>query len=410
MHPLCSATARRALRSVPSAFPSAIGVFAPVVSRPVWQPVQGLLTGAVLAPGPRTVPAMRRRRGRRAAPDCQTYHRVLQRAVWSPRTASRRLLRRLVAGCLPRRVRVGGLDDPIERRRGAQSQAHGISRDPVRSSHPHCVNVRGLRGLAGLVRAPLAWADRVWARPLLPVLGPSERFEAQRGRRQQPWTARAGQRMRLVVRWWPGRASVWVADSRVAGLELRNQGTTLPRGRVLTRRRLAAALDDPPPPRAPGTPGRPRLTGKRRPTLEAVWTAERTPGSTGIVAQWDGAGPREVATAPDPAGWSPTGTPPVALRWGLLRAPRAHGTPPAWLAPALEHTPEQRLPWCVRRWPLEGTFEEARAPLGMATQRPGHERAMARTTPALLRRSSLITRTPPRLIAPGATCGRSTAW
>jgi hypothetical protein len=35
---------------------------------------------------------------------------------------------------------------------------------------------------------------------------------------------------------------------------------------------------------------------------------------------------------------------------------------------------------------------------------------MARTTPALLRLSSLITRTPQRLIEPGATCGRSTAW
>ncbi len=212
------------------------------------------------------------------------------------------------------------------------------------------------------------------------------------------------------MRWWPGRASVLVADSRFAVLELRNHGTTLPRGSVITRRRRAAALSDPPPPRAPGTPGRPRLTGKRRPTLEAVLTAERTPGSTGIVAQGDGEGPREVAIAPDTAGWSPTGTPPVALRWGLLQAPQAHGKPPAWLATAREHPPAQRLPWCGRRWPMEGPCEEARAPLGMATQRPGNERAMARTTPALLRLSSRITRTTQRLIEPGATCGRSTAW
>ena len=39
--------------SLPIAFSSAIGVFAPVFSRPVWQHVKVLLTGAVLAPGQR---------------------------------------------------------------------------------------------------------------------------------------------------------------------------------------------------------------------------------------------------------------------------------------------------------------------------------------------------------------------
>ena len=87
--------------SLPIAFSSAIGGFAPVFSRPVWQPVHVLMTGAVLAPGQRTVTAMLRMMGRSAAPDCQTYHRVLNRAVWSPRKASRLLLRLLVAVCLP---------------------------------------------------------------------------------------------------------------------------------------------------------------------------------------------------------------------------------------------------------------------------------------------------------------------
>ena len=41
------------MRSLPIAFRSAIGVFVPVFSRPVWQHVQVLLPGAVLAPGKR---------------------------------------------------------------------------------------------------------------------------------------------------------------------------------------------------------------------------------------------------------------------------------------------------------------------------------------------------------------------
>jgi hypothetical protein len=399
-----------AMLSLPIAFSSAIGVFAPVFSRPVWQHVKVLLTGAVLAPGPRTVTAILRIMGRSAAPDFQTYHRVLNRAVWSPLTASRLLLRLLVAVFVPCGVVVCGLDDTIERRRGDQIAAKGIYRDPVRSSHTHVVKASGLRWLACMILVPLAWANRVWALPFLTALCPSERFYAQRGRRHQPLTARAWQLMRLVVRWLPGREIVFVADSRFAALERLNQVKTLPRGSVLTRLRLDAALYDPPPPRAPGTQGRPRLKGKRRPTREAVLTAERTQWSTVIVEQWDGEGPREGEIATDTAVWYHTGTPPVAIRWGLIRDPQEDFKPQALLSTNLEHTPAQMLTWFVRRWTMEVTFEEARAHLGMETQRQWNDRAIARTTPALLSLYTIITLTAQLLIEKGVTCVRSTAW
>ena len=174
--------------SLPIAFSSVIGVFVPVFSRPVWQHVKVLLTGAVLAPGKRTVTAMLQIMGRSAASDFQTYHRVLNRAVWSPLTASRLLLRLLVAVFIPRGVVVVGLDDTIERRRGEQIKAKGIYRDPVRSSQAYFVQVNGLRWLACMVLLPLSWANRVWALPFLTVLCPSERFYEQRGRRHQTLT------------------------------------------------------------------------------------------------------------------------------------------------------------------------------------------------------------------------------
>src|SRR5213593_320532 len=58
-----------AMLSLPIAFSSALGVFAPVFSRPVWQHVKVLMTGAVLAPGKRTVTAILQIMGRSAAPD-----------------------------------------------------------------------------------------------------------------------------------------------------------------------------------------------------------------------------------------------------------------------------------------------------------------------------------------------------
>jgi hypothetical protein len=396
--------------SLPIAFPSALGVSAPVFSRPVWQHVKVLMTGAVLAPGQRTVTAILRMMGRRAAPDFQTDHRVRHRAVWSPLRARPLLLRLRVAVCIPRGVVVCGLDDTIERRRGEQSTAQGISRAPGRSSPTHVGKARGLRWLAGMVLIPLAWADRVWARPLLTAWGPSERFSKQRGRRHQPWTARAGQMRQRVVRGWPDRGIVLVADSRGAALELLDQVATRPRARVMTRLRLDAALDDPPPPRQPGTTGRPRLQGPRRPTRAAVVAEERTPGSPVRVAQGDGEGPREVAGATDTAVGYHTGQPAVAIRWGLMRDPKEDCTPQAGLATELDHTPEPIWPWVVRRWPREVTCEEARAHLGMATPRPWHARAMARTTPALWSLDALVTLTAHLLIAKGATGVRHTAW
>jgi DDE superfamily endonuclease len=399
-----------AMLSLPITFTSVIGVFAPVFSRPVWQHVKVLLTGAVLAPGKRTVTAILQIMGRSAAPDFQTYHRVLNRAVWSPLQASRLLLRLLVAVFIPSGVVVCGLDDTIERRRGEQIKAKGLYRDPVRSSHAHMVKASGLRWLACMLLTPLAWADRVWALPFLTVLCPSERFYAQRGRRHQPLPARAGPLIRLLVRWVPEREIACVAESSFAVLELLDKVKTLPRASMFTRLRLDAALYDPPPPRKPSTIGRPRLKGKRRPTLEAVLVDEKTPWTTLVVEQWYGEGPREVDVATDTAVWYHTGKPPVALRWVLIRDPQQVFKPQALLSTHLDHTPEQMLSWFVRRWTMEVTCEEARAHLGMETQRQWNERAIARTTPALLRLYSIITLNTHLLSDKGMACVRSTAW
>ena len=396
--------------SLPIAFRSAIGVFAPVFSRPVWPHVTVLLTGAVLAPGKRTVTAMLRIMGRSAASDFQTAHRVLHRAVWSPLTASRLLLRLCVAVFVPSGVGVFGLDDTIERRRGEHIAAKGISRDPVRSSHAHFVKVSGLRWLGCLVLTPIAWAHRVWAVPCLTVLCPSARFYAQRGRRHHTVLERAWHSIRLVRRWLPERELVFVVDSSCAALAWLALVARVPHGSVITRLRLDAALSDPPPPRAPGQRGRPRLTGKRRPTLEAVLADEQTQWTKLTMDDGYGEGPREVDVATDTAVWYHTGKPPVALRWVLMRDPQKCFTPQALLTTTLEQTCEQILAGFVRRWTMEGTWEEARAHLGMATQRQWHARAMARTTPALVSLYSIMTLTAHLLIEKGAVCVRSTAW
>src|SRR4051812_26116933 len=73
------------------------------------------------------------------------YHRVLNRARWRGREASRLLLGLLVPRFVPTGPLLLGIDDTIERRRGKRIQAKGIYRDPVRSSHSHFVKASGLR-------------------------------------------------------------------------------------------------------------------------------------------------------------------------------------------------------------------------------------------------------------------------
>lgn len=71
---------------------------------------------------------------------------MLNPAVWSSLALSRLLLVRLVATFAATGPIVMGLDDTIERRRGAQIEAKGIYRDPVRSSHSHLVALSNRMG------------------------------------------------------------------------------------------------------------------------------------------------------------------------------------------------------------------------------------------------------------------------
>jgi hypothetical protein len=245
--------------SLPNTFIGVISIFAPVFSWPVWNHVKVLIAGAILAPGNRTVTSILRIMGLADEPRFQTYHRVLNRAVWSPLKASGLLLRFLVSILTQRETLVFGIDDTIERRWGSQIKARGIYRDPVRSSRSHLVKASGLRWLCCMLLVPIPWANRVWALPFMTVLCPSERFYEQRGRHPQSLTERAWQIIQVVRRGLPRRDLAFVADSSFAALELLAKVNDLPRTSLITRLRLGAALYEPAPPREPGTRGRPRL-------------------------------------------------------------------------------------------------------------------------------------------------------
>ena len=53
--------------------------------------------------------------------------------------------------------------------------------------------------------------------------------------------------------------------------------------------------------------------------------------------------------------------------------------------------PVQIIRWFILRWQVEVTFQEARAHLGVETQRQWSDRAVARTTPCLFGLFSIVT-------------------
>ena len=133
---------------LPSRFAAVILTFAPLFLQRSWRHAEVLLTGAILAPGQRTVTSILRITGLSRERRFVNYHRVLNRAAWCPRAASRLLLGLLVAAFAPAGPVVLGIDDTIERRRGKCIATKGIYRDPVRSSHGHFVKASGLRWLS----------------------------------------------------------------------------------------------------------------------------------------------------------------------------------------------------------------------------------------------------------------------
>jgi hypothetical protein len=125
---------------------------------------------------------------------------------------------------------------------------------------------------------------------------------------------------------------------------------------------------------------------------------------------WYGGGARRVEVCTDTAVWYHSGLPPVAMRWVLIRDPQGEFAPQAGLSTTLPHSPQQILEGFVRRWALEVTFEEARAHLGLETQRQWNDLAIARTTPTLLGLYSLVTLLAAQLSNTGTKVVRTAAW
>ena len=385
--------------------------FAPSFTPSVWYHAQILVVGAILTPGNRTVTAVLSVMGLRQARHFQNYRRVLNRARWSSRAVSQQLLQGLLTVFVPSGPILLGLDDTLERRRGKKITAKGIYRDPVRSSHSHFVKASGLRWLSVMLLVPISWVGWTWALPFLTVLAPSERYHQRCRRSHKKLTDWARQALIQVRRWVPQRELIVVADSSFAVLTLLDALRHLAQPiTMITRLRLDAALYEPAPVRTLGQTGRPRLKGKRLPTVQQILRDATTPWTSVTIAGWYRDPQREVEIVSETAVWYHTGMPPVPIRWVLIRDPQNKFRPQALLSTNMTLTPTQIVTWFVHRWQVEVTFHEVRTHLGVETQRQWADLAITRTTPTLLGLFSVVTLLAHSLSAHQKVSSRSAAW
>ena len=397
--------------TLPDAIIPILTPFSMLFQHRTWMKAQVLLVGAILSPGKRTVTSALRVMGLSDDRSFARFHHVLNRAEWSPLQLGRVLLwlliRYLDQGDGPL---VFGIDETLERRRGTQIKAKGIYRDAVRSSGSHFVKASGLRWISLMWLGPIPWACRTWALPVLTALAPSERYYQKMGRTPKKLTDRARQIVLQLRRWLPNRALVLVGDSSYAALALLHfcQSLTQP-VTLITRLRLDAALYEPAPPREPGQNGRPRIKGKRLPTLKELLGRPDGDWTKTAVAWYDGS-TRTVELISQTAVWYSPGKPTVPIRWVLIRDPLGKFDPQALLCTDLAVAPVQILEWFVLRWQLEVTFQEVRAHLGVETQRQWSDRAIARTTPVLFGLFSWISLAAHILQKECPAVPRSAAW
>ena len=385
--------------------------FAQLFSERIWQWVQVLIVGAILAPGRRTVTAILRVMGLSHERQFQNYHRVLNRVTWSGLQASRILLGLLVTAFVAAGVPlVLAADETLERRSGPTSMRWAAFRDAVRSTKKRTVMSFGLRWISMMLLVPVPWSTpRVGlAVPNRSGAGQHSQWRATPTPQNQHRLGRSDDRHGTAL---GARAS----DRPGGGWRV---------GRCQTRAALPAGaragqlyLSPTPgclPLRPVPTPAQQRRAALRPNTGRAcqLGPAGRRShnGVDGDSVSWYGGTTRTVDLATGPGGVARAQAGALTVALGHCARPAGHFAPQFLFATDQAATPAQIVTWFVMRWSEEVTFAEVRAHLGVETQRQWSPLAIERTTPVLLGLFAVVTLLAEHLRAGQPHPRRTAAW
>jgi hypothetical protein len=404
---------------------------------------------------------------------CSAHRVLSHRRWAGMLSSARRLLAMLLAAFLsPDATVVVAVDDCIERRHSMTLFGLGAYRDPVQSSAKHQVTCFGLRWLVASLCVRMPGAERVWALPFLCSLvrppqvksrraactrarrtatakrskakhatqaperraracrrglrsrrrstaeRPLVRTPAQRQQQAPPEPRRhksvidvAAQMLSALERWLPGRRVVVVLDGAFYSYKLLRHAASCGIG-VVTRGRWETVLYQAPEPKPSGRKGPQPSRGARLGTVRELALSETTEYQQVEIA-WYGGERKRFSVARGTGLWANDRQKAIAVGWVVTRDLEPDASKrlrdEVFVTTCVQERVEQVLEWYVWRWSQEVTFEEARAHLGLQTQRQWSRQAVRRATPALLGLFSLVVLVAHGLGA-GAIAKRETAW
>ncbi len=254
------------------------------------------------------------------------------------------------------------------------------------------VSTSGLRWIVFALAIPAPWGSYYWSLPFLSILLTTPKVSEKLGKRHKKVSQRTAQVICWLRRSLPGRPIHLVGDGAYSvirlGLRAQKCGVVL-----IAPLRLDARLFDLPPSPWTGSGkkrrGRPARVGQRLLSPSEVALSSSTVWHRSQIA-WYGGKTEMIDWATGTALWYSSGTLPLAIRWVLVRDPAGVRPLCAYFTTDQYQSAPAVIADFVKRWSLEVTFEESRAVLGVETQRQWSDKAIERTTPALLGLYSLV--------------------
>jgi len=367
--------------SLPSAARSILMSFSVAFTQPTFRRVLLLAVGAIVTLRSRTVTAVLWTLRGVVGGHPSTYHRIFSRASWSLWPLGKVLAKAVLATIPPNDPVLVPMDDTTAQHRGKHVYGKGCHHDAVRSAHKHVVFRWGHRGVVLAFSVPFPFTWRRWALPVLVALYRPESLDQAEGRRHKTAPDLARQLMAALLHWFPERKFIFLGDGGYASHELarfchrhRRQATLV--SRFHGNARLYARV-----PQRRKPKGRPPQKGRKLPTPQQV-VARR--GQTETTVGWYGGGNRRVGLVTNTGLWYKAGAGVVPIRWVFVRDLQGTHRDEYFYTTDPALTAEQIVSWFTARGPIETTFPEMRAHLGLETTRQHVAKSVLRTAPCLL--------------------------
>ena len=365
---------------------------APALTRPTHRRLVLLALAAILTVGGRTIAHLLRTLDALAPGHPSSYHRALSHRRWSTRRLARRYIVAVLARFVPQGLIELAGDDTVTEHPGDTVYGKGCHRDPVRSTHSFTAFRWGHKWVVLAPLAPVPFARRPWALPLMMALYRPEQkgVDGVTKRAHKTPVDLLGQMLRILIRWSPDRRFVCCADGGYAAHELAELAAAHP-GRLVFVSKFYpdANLFEPPPPVVGKRPAhRPRVKGKALPKPARV--VQETPKPPVLDVAWYGGGRRRVEVVSGVGEWYKSGRPLVPVRWVFVRDRTGTHRDEYFFTTDVTMVPRAVIATYTGRWNIETTFQEARGYLGLETTRGRVRNTVLRAEPSLLALYTLV--------------------